>query len=133
MYCCSQELVLLELVKLAFQIDSNLFAAPHVLPIIVSCHFHLKFQRISGDVVFVLLFFFKCKPTVAAACSIGSLSLLFCQVVRLSLSNLPQQLSFADVNVDPVSVIFFLRRQKIADVFFSFSLEFERKTSDLPT
>ena len=80
-------------------------------------------------------FFLKCKPTVAAACSKGSpiLDLLFCQVVRLSFSNLPQQLAFPDVNVDAVSVISFLRRQKIADVFFSFSLKFERKTSDLPT
>ena len=59
--------------------------------------------------------------------------LLFCQVVRLSFSNLPQQLAFPDVNVDAVSIISFLRRQKIADVFFSFSLKFERKTSDLPT
>ena len=59
--------------------------------------------------------------------------LLFCQVVRLSFSNLPQQLAFPDVNVDAVSIISFLRRQKIADVFFSFSPKFERKTSDLPT
>ena len=130
MYCCSQELVLLELVKLAFQIDSNLFAAPHVLPIIVSCHFHLKFQRISGDIVFVFCFFLSVSLLLPLRVQ---KDLLFCQVVRLSFSNLPQQLAFPDVNVNAVSIISFPRRQKIADVFFSFSLKFERKTSDLPT
>ena len=92
--------------------------------------FHFRGFRYS-----FFFFFLKCKPTVAAACSKGSpiLDLLFCQAVRLSLSNLPQQLAFPDVNVDAVSVISFLRRQRIADVFLSFSLEFERKTLDLPT
>ena len=80
--------------------------------------FCVSLQRIW--LFFFFFFFFKCKPTVAAACSKGSpiLDLLFCQVVRLSFSNLPQQLAFPDVNVDAVSVISFLGRQKIADVFF---------------
>ena len=68
-----KNVVLLELVKLAFQIDSNwlskLFAARHVLPIIVQFHFHLKFLCFISE---NLLFFFKCKPTVAAACLKGS-------------------------------------------------------------
>ena len=81
--------------------------------------FCFSFQRIS---LFFFFFFLKCKPTVAAACSKGSpiLDLLFCQAVRLSLSNLPQQLAFPDVNVDAVSVISFRRRQKNCRRLFFF-------------
>ena len=52
-----KNVVSLELVKLAFQIDSNLFAARHVLPVIVQCHFHLKFLCFTSE-NFVILFFF---------------------------------------------------------------------------
>ena len=77
-----KNVVLLELVKLAFQIDSNLFAARHVLPVIVQCHFHLKFLCFTSENLVILFFFLNCKPTVAAACSKGSpiLDLLFCQL-----------------------------------------------------
>ena len=54
-----KNVVLLELVKLAFQIDSNLFAARHVLPVIVQCHFHLKFLCFTSENLVILFFFFK--------------------------------------------------------------------------